>query len=832
MTTHNHGTGGSPPIQSGAYDEFVAAVEAATGRGARGHGENISLCCPAHDDRHPSLSVREGDDGRVLAHCFAGCTPEEVFSAIGRTTREFGPTEDVDQGEWTPAGSAVAVYSYCDAAGELLSQVCRTADKQFRQRRPDPDNASGWRWNLDGVHRVLYRLPEVLAAVAEGETVYVCEGERDVETLRALGLAATCNPGGAGKWQDEYSESLRDATVVVIADADGPGRRHAREVGESLEDVSANVTLLEPAIGKDITDHLELGLSLDDVVPLGAEKAAGDTAVSEKKSKQSAADRLIALTSEAELFRTTDWEAFASFEADGHRETWPIDSFMFTTWLSSRSYEAYKNVPSSTTLVDVITALKGRALHGGVIHDVHARVARHEDTIYLDLGDTAWQAVAIEPTGWRIITEPPIRFRRSPATAALPLPLSGGSIEELRPFINADADGWILICSWLAAALRPTGPFPLLDLVGEQGSAKSTTARVLVQLVDPNKVPLRSAPHDGRDLMISAHRTWVLAFDNLSAVREWLSDALCRLSTGGGFATRQLYTDVDEIVLDAQRPVILTGIGDHSTRSDLLDRELLITLPAISEQARTTEREFWERFEQARARILGALLDAVVYALAHEHEVTLEQAPRMADFAVWAAAAAPALGWTGDEFLAAYRRNRGDVNAVAIDDAPVAPAVLELAETGFRGTASELLERLASLDEAAAKRQGWPKAPGNLSATLRRLAPNFRALGVEIEIGRETTGNKKRYIAITTTGAADTHVTNVTGVTDEAEVQTAGDDGDAAEAAVADPTHRPPGSGERTRRFRPLGDAHARGERVLGAATQPDPVEADEGQAA
>lgn len=216
-----------------AFQEFVKTVEIVTGRPGRQAGAHIRLLCPAHDDHDPSLDVREGDDGRPLVVCRShGCKYEDVCRAIGREPYEF--VASGGRHDWTPFGPAIGVYDYTDETGQVIFQVCRTADKQFPQRRPDPSQKSGWRWKLDDVRRVLYRLPEVLAGISRGETIYVCEGEKDVETLRRLGVVATCNPGGAGKWRDEHSSSLAGAHVVVVADRDDVGREHASKAAAAL----------------------------------------------------------------------------------------------------------------------------------------------------------------------------------------------------------------------------------------------------------------------------------------------------------------------------------------------------------------------------------------------------------------------------------------------------------------------------------------------------------------------------------------------------------------------------------------------------------------------
>jgi hypothetical protein len=210
----------------------------------------------------------------------------------------------------------------------------------------------------------------------------------------------------------------------------------------------------------------------------------------------------------------------------------------------------------------------------------------------------------------------------------------------------------------LVGALRPEGPFPILIVNGEQGTSKSTLTRMLVSLLDPRAASLRSLSRDERDLAIAAHNARVLAFDNISGISNLLSDALCRLSTGGGFGTRELHSDRDEVLFDEKRPVIINGIPDFATRPDLGDRAIAITLKPISRQERRTESALWQDFETAWPEILGALLDAVSSALRNLGSVTVNRPERMADFVHWLTAAEPGLGWPPGTFAAAYRGNR------------------------------------------------------------------------------------------------------------------------------------------------------------------------------
>lgn len=228
--------------------------------------------CPAHEDRSPSLSITPGTTHPVLLTCHAGCQTEDILAAVDLTWADIStPSEDRrgDDDEWTPAGSASHVYDYRDERGRLLFQVLRVPQpggkKTFRQRVPDQTQKSGWRWSLGDTQRVLYRLPELCTAIDAGETIWVVEGEKDVHSLVGRGVTATCNPQGAGKWRDEYADLFIDVHVRVVADRDKPGQAHARMVADSLAEVAGSVTIVEPAAGKDITDHLAAGKGLDEV---------------------------------------------------------------------------------------------------------------------------------------------------------------------------------------------------------------------------------------------------------------------------------------------------------------------------------------------------------------------------------------------------------------------------------------------------------------------------------------------------------------------------------------------------------------------------------------
>lgn len=205
-------------------------------------GEGWLACCPGHDDQKPSLSISTGKDGRVLLKCMAGCATETVVAAMELTMANLFEDDAKASGQ-TAKARLVATYDYRDEQGTLLFQVCRFEPKDFRQRTPD--GKGGWTWSTKGVRKVLFRLPETIAAIAAGKRIVVAEGEKDVLKLVEHGFDATCNPGGAGKWLDEHTQALRGAVVMVIADKDAPGRAAVAKIAGQLRGVASSVKMIE-----------------------------------------------------------------------------------------------------------------------------------------------------------------------------------------------------------------------------------------------------------------------------------------------------------------------------------------------------------------------------------------------------------------------------------------------------------------------------------------------------------------------------------------------------------------------------------------------------------
>jgi hypothetical protein len=346
---------------------------------------------------------------------------------------------------------------------------------------------------------------------------------------------------------------------------------HACQFGAQLANAYPNAwsaflaetkTLLGPdtPAGEDLATVLKqhLNMLMGDVE--GALRAAESHV---EGGHESQATLLVPLAREAELFHTSDREAFATYAVDGHQETAALRSKGFRLWLRQRFLDTYGKTPGSQALQDALEVIEGQAIFGGVELPVYVRLAEHDGDLYLDLADEHWRAVKITSSGWEVINRPPVKFRRPRGMLALPEPKAGGSLESLRDLVNVpDEASWRLVKAFIVQLFNPHGPYTVLILHGEQGSTKTTLCRVIKRLMDPNKADLRSMPRDERDLVIAANNGWVVAFDNLSYLPDWLSDAMCRLSTGSGFGTRELYSDDEEVLFDAMRPVIVNGIEE------------------------------------------------------------------------------------------------------------------------------------------------------------------------------------------------------------------------------------------------------------------------------
>ena len=663
------------------------------------------------------------------------------------------------------AGTPTAQYIYRDENGKAVLVANRFDKPDGKFFLPYDPQAEAWK---APEHRPLYRLDELVTA-NDNRPVILTEGEKCADALSALGYVSTTTFGGANGAHKTDLSALKGRNVILWPDKDEPGAKYANGLAVTLHKgfgtLPGIVPTSEIALCKvrdiegaaDTPDGLTYGKGWD-----AADAVAQGWGIKEINTLLSLATPLHKASTDAprdedspplfdgiELWHTPDGKPFASIQRGNHWETFALDGAQFKRFLTHAEYLASGKAPPAARLDDQVRQMIGQAVFEGETRPVFTRIGERGSAYVIDLGTPDWSTVEITATEWRYCQGKEPRFKRAPSMAPLPAPVPGsGNIDLLREFVNVGSENdFRLMVGWLLGCLRPIGPYPLLILTGEQGSAKSTVSKVLRSLVDPSTLATRSFPGDERDLVIAAQGAHVLAFDNLSRIKPAMADALCRIATGGGFATRKLHSDADEVLFDATRPCILNGIPDLAERADLADRAITLTLPTISETRRAYEADFWTRYTDAQPLILAGLLDAVTCAMSRIGSVRHSRRPRLADFARWVTAAEPALSWPEGAFLDSYRTNRRESEDAALDCNAVASAILALiTDAGpWRGTAADLIvhlrKRYPTLTEIS---ETFPRQPAAFGAELRRVAPLLRARGVKIIHLRE--GKDRRRV--------------------------------------------------------------------------------------
>jgi hypothetical protein len=444
------------------------------------------------------------------------------------------------------------------------------------------------------------------------------------------------------------------------------------------------------------------------------------------------------------FFDEKDDKKYIAVDNDGVESVFQIGTQGFIEWLSYAYYTSTAGPgspgmsASEAAIKQAGFALSGIAKHDGQKEPVYLRAAPYQDGLVIFLGDDQWQVIEVMPTGWRIRQKSPVKFWKPASMQALPIPHLGGNIDELWEYLNIQVQDRPLVLAWILEAFRPNTPFPVLALNGPQGSAKSSTHSRIRQFVDPNKANLRAAPKTTEDIYIGAGVNWTVSFENISRLTPQQQDALCTLATGGGFATRTLYTNTDETIIEVKRPVILNSIPVVVTAQDLTDRVINIELKQIDYRE---ESEINAAFDAAYPRLFGALLDLLVKALAQLPKVKLTKPPRMADFTRLGEAMMQAQGHPPGAFEMLFKANRQASVALAMEASPVAIAVREMVDAHegqsdmvFHGTMKKLLDTLADHRHDA---DGWPRSPRGLGDVLKRQSPALAAIGIEIEAGNQ-----------------------------------------------------------------------------------------------
>jgi hypothetical protein len=328
---------------------------------------------------------------------------------------------------------------------------------------------------------------------------------------------------------------------------------------------------------------------------------------------------LLGLARSARIFRLYDGRLLAGVGGGDRYQIYRLDSVGFREWLIQEYLVDHDDPPAERAIKCVVSVLEDNAQWNRDAPGFFVRVGHDGDddgnvsTYFLDLGDPSGRAVQIRADGWTVVDRAGVQFRRPRGQLPLPMPSRGGSIDLLRPYVNLDNGDFRVLIAWLVAAIRPFGPYPVLALSGDTGTGKSTLTTVLRLLIDPQDNPLWARLHNTRDLMAIAVNGWLLAFDHLHVLPDWMAERLCQLGSGTGLAARPPFYSNEWSVSHAQRPVVLNGIEDLEQHGDLIEQTVFLHLPPIGD-TRRTEEEYWRSFLADYPRILGGVLDAVVAA--------------------------------------------------------------------------------------------------------------------------------------------------------------------------------------------------------------------------
>lgn len=393
------------------------------------------------------------------------------------------------------------------------------------------------------------------------------------------------------------------------------------------------------------------------------------------------------------------------------------------------------------------------ASFGDTIIRLDRRVSKRKNTIYYDLCSPKGGAVKISSSGYEIMNKDLKFFQRNSHMSAQVLPKSSEPQKLLKllakHFQTKRVSDLLLLATHIITCFIPDIPHTILIFMGEKGAAKSTSMRMVRAIVDPSNLDLLSMPSNNDSLALALNNNYMSVFDNIDRLSPDISDLLCMASTGGSISKRKLFTDIDEVTLELKRCVVLNGINNVVTRSDLLDRSVVIELERILSENRKDENKVWTSFHTDLPEILGACFSALSEAMASYPTVELSEYPRMADFAKWGYAIAQALGNQGDKFLKYYKQNQKQANDEILDSDPISACIVKFMtnKSDWQGTATSLL---AELDLAAIELgirkvgKNWPESPNALMRKMNSMRSNLEQAKISFESRKK--GSRHLYI--------------------------------------------------------------------------------------
>jgi len=730
-------------------NEFLAYFQ-----NVKKHSSNqYTALCPAHDDKHNSLSIGyRSDKSHWLIYCHAGCDCKDILNAVGLKMSDLYDNTSNSKHIESPK-----TYIYKDENAEPVYFKTRIdygiKDKTFLFEQPDGKKS------LKDVHRVPYNLPNVL----NSSLIYFVEGEKCADILIKNGLTATTLDSGANSvWYDYYNDYFDKKEVIIIPDNDNAGNKYAVKILEHIP--TANVIVLSDLDEKeDIYDWLKSGHNVNELgglpkmnktefISKSSSKKTDVTKLNEN-IKENQTDTILSLFYEnnAKLLIDSTGNYYASIAVNSHREVKRLDSEDFKYWLIYLFRNKKGYTPKKESVSQAISALSANALYEIKERTpLSVRVAKTDETFWYDLSNSDYQAVKITADGWSIEDNPPELFVRLRHQIPQVLPKSNGDIYKIFDYININENKTLFLC-WMISCFIPDIPHPMPIFHGEKGAAKSTSCALLKKIIDPSSLGVLTLQKAERTMAVNLQNHWLLPFDNVSCINEETSDTLCRAITGSGIQQRKLHTNGDDYIFTFKRCIALNGINNVARRSDLLDRAILIELSRIDENKRKENSAITKEFDKDLPLILGNIFDILSKAIKIYPNVKLNKLPRMADFSHWGYAIAQALGDLGKTFLDEYKCNYNKQNIEAINSDIVATLLIAFMKEKeiWKGKVSELLKELTYLadrEKIKTKTNDFPSQANLLSRKLNSLKSNFKSIGIEF---KSESKSDATYITIT-----------------------------------------------------------------------------------
>jgi hypothetical protein len=560
--------------------------------------------------------------------------------------------------------------------------------------------------------------------------VLIVEGEK-CASIEVVGYIVVTWIGGCSAVYKSDFSILQDREVFIWPDADIAGFEAAKKIKTLLPHAEILNTKGKPQ-GWDIADAVADGINplnfiescLQDNQNPPSKIENQETNDVEKPGRPRKSNQALELLSTYKLCRFKD----KRYMIRGNQAI-PIGSRMYKEFVQGEFFRSTGTPLTSAQMDEVINIHRAYAGESEEKEIYIRTAAPSNNTTYIDLNDGYNTIIEVDQYGFRESVDPPVLFFRPSNMGALPMPVHKGSINHLKQFINLEREeDFRVFIAFLAYILRGRtfnrGSYPILITTGPEGSAKTTFMKITKKTCDPGTPETRIPSGDTRDIFIAANNCHVLSLDNISKITQEMSDALCSLTTGGGYARKMNYADDEEQIFDVSRPVLLNGIS-FDKAPDLLSRSIIIELKPIKPEERKTEVEIWTQFERHLPSILGALLSILSNTMKEEAKMSNERfiLPRLADFGRFSIALERGNGWEVGGICASIKSSYDAALSENAEANPLIPLIINLVqETGlWRGNASELLRLLTERADNFDKRLStWPKTPAKLGTMLRR----------------------------------------------------------------------------------------------------------------